>query len=555
MHEGHRSISLNLLGGHQGASGGCGVDGGESSVLAADGTHAGEGPQVYLETFGCQMNELDSQLVISQLRAVGCGFTSDWEAADVVLYNTCSVREQAENKVLSRLGIVARHKKNHRPDLLVGVIGCMAERDGKDMLRKFPQVDLLCGPGELDKLPLLIDNLLKTAMDARGGIKGGQVALQGDTARRSSTLESAVREDKLELLDLARAFSANQAGGPDKSGGRSAYVRITRGCNKFCTYCVVPNTRGPETHRHPDHIVDECKRLVAAGALEICLLGQTVNHYHYDLAKAEKREEVWQPQVGTVISPNAGTGGPSPVFNDTTVSFAMLLRRVHDEVPGLKRLRFVTSYPRDFGDDILETIRDCPRICRYLHLPVQSGSDRVLAKMNRGHRIAAYDDLIERIHRILPDATLATDIIVGFPGETDEDFEATADLLRRCRFKNSFIFKYSPRPGTPAYDRIPDSVPNEVKRFRNNELLRIQAEVSAEVHAEWVGRTVEVLVEKASNLGEKQLAAGETRVQMAGRTGGDLVTHFEGDLSMIGELVQVNITGSQPLALSGELVA
>ena len=542
------------------------------------GASGGGGPTVYLETFGCQMNVLDSQLVRGQLRSLGYRFIDDWKQADVVLYNTCSVREMAENKVWSRIGLVGKHKEarlaeGKNPGVL-GVIGCMAERDGTDLIRRHPQVDLLCGPGELDKVPMLVDNALRTSLHQRGGLGGAQVALQGNTHRRSATLSAA--EDQLELVDLSRAFSAEDT----DAAGRSAYVRITRGCNKLCTYCVVPNTRGAEVHRPPDHIVNECRKLADVGVIEVTLLGQTVNHYHYDTAAAVTVNGVTQPQVGTVISPNAGTGGPSPVFNATTVSFAQLLRRIHDEVPALRRIRFVTSLPRDFGNDILETIRDCPRICRYLHLPVQSGSNRVLKRMNRGYKVEDYFDLVQRVRKYLPDAELATDIICGFPGETEEDHQATAELLRRCRFKNSFIFKYSPRPGTTAYYRLPDDISNEVKRRRNNELLSIQAEVSAQVLSAYVGRTVEVFVEGVSTRASKQAnaAAGTPQVtlgwespakqgpdspsqspqkitQLSGRTGGDLIVMFDGDPALIGELVEVKIETSTPLTLFGQAVS
>ncbi|MCH8344948.1 MAG: radical SAM protein, partial [Planctomycetes bacterium] len=225
---------------------------------------------VYLETFGCQMNELDSELVRGQLAALGYEFTDDPTSAAVVLYNTCSVREQAENKVLSRVGRIGVWKKRGHK-VILGVIGCLAEREGSAMLRKYPQIDLMCGPGELDNLPMLIDNAMKTeAVDL-----ADRVALQGNKTRRWATLAAA--EDNLELLDLSRSFDPDRA----SAGGRSAYVRITRGCNKFCTYCVVPYTRGAEVHRPPDHIVDECKRLADLGVIEITLLGQTVNHYAY----------------------------------------------------------------------------------------------------------------------------------------------------------------------------------------------------------------------------------------------------------------------------------
>jgi tRNA-2-methylthio-N6-dimethylallyladenosine synthase len=519
------------------------------------------------------MNTLDSQLIRGQLVALGYRFVDDWQAADVVLYNTCSVREVAENKVWSRVGIVGKHKQTQLAEGklpgVLGVVGCMAERDGVDLIRKHPQVDLLCGPGELDKVPMLIDNALRN----RGGDGSAmdqpeaRIALQGNTHRRSGTLSAAA--DELELVDLSRSFAPPEDGVETSGGGRSAYVRITRGCNKLCTYCVVPHTRGAEVHRPPDHIVDECRRLADAGVIEVTLLGQTVNHYHYDEAAAVIIDGVKQPQVGTVISPNRGTGGPSPVFNETTTSFAQLLRRLHDEVPALQRIRFVTNFPRDFGDDILETIRDCPRICRYLHLPVQSGSNRILKLMNRGYRVEQFYELIDRVRRFLPDAELATDIICGFPSETEEDHAATAELLRRCRFKNSFIFKYSPRPGTAAIDRFDDDIPADVKKRRNNELLAIQNEVSEAIHAGYVGRTVRVFVERVSTKATRNAnradpsvslswQAPEETTQLSGRTDGDLIVMFDaapGSVSsLIGQVIEVEVTGAAALALFGRAV-
>jgi len=454
---------------------------------------AAAAPTVYLETFGCQMNELDSELVRGHLKSLGYRFTDDFRTADVVLYNTCSVREQAENKAYSRLGLVGMRKKAGE-NVIVGVLGCMAERDGADMLRRFPQVDLLCGPGELDRLPALIDNVRRT----EGAAREERIALAGNKSRRSATLAAA--EDHLELLDLSRAFEPSEPG----AERRSAYVRITRGCNKFCTYCVVPNTRGAEVHRPPDSIVEECRRLVDAGVIEITLLGQTVNHYRYTHGLAVDGEGREQPQVG----PGLATFRQPVADDGRTTTFARLLERIHDEVPGLERLRFVTSYPRDFGDDILDVMARCPRICRYLHVPAQSGSDRILKAMNRGYTRAEYLEFIDRVRRKLPDCTIAGDIIVGFPGETDEDFAETVSLLKAVPFKNNFIFKYSPRPGTVAIDRFEDDVPTEVKKLRNNLLLDLQTEISARVHAEWVGREIDVLVEEIRDHGTGHEAAG-----------------------------------------------
>jgi tRNA-2-methylthio-N6-dimethylallyladenosine synthase len=519
-------------------------------------------PQVYLETFGCQMNVLDTQLVRGQLQALGYRFTDDWRRADVVLYNTCSVREHAENKVYSRVGEVGLLKRE-RPGIVLGVIGCMAERDGTAMLRRHPQIDILCGPGELDKVPLLVHNALRTEPGRRPPT-AQRVALQGNTHRRSSTLAAA--EDQLELLDLSRSFD------PDEHRG-SAYVRITRGCNKFCTYCVVPMTRGAEVHRPPDSIIEECRRLVEAGVVEITLLGQTVNHYHYDHSAAVTINGIQQPQVGRPVT-SAGDSladrgtAKSPPSPGPLTTFAQLLARIHDEVPALRRLRFVTNFPRDFGDDILRVMADRPRICRYLHLPMQSGSNRILKLMNRGYTVEEYRELLERVRRHLPDVQLATDIICGFPTETEDDHQATAALLEYGRFKNAFIFKYSPRPGTAAIDRYPDDVPETVKRRRNNELLAIQSRISEQVHRQCVGRTMRIFVESVSEHATRQrdgAAPGsgasvtlgwerpQSVAQLTGRTDGDLIVMFEGDPGLVGTIVEVRIERATPLALFGRL--
>jgi len=515
------------------------------------------GVPVYLETFGCQMNELDSELVRGQLMRLGYAFVEDPDQAQVVLFNTCSVREHAESKAYSRIGIVGKRKAQGE-QVLLGVLGCMAERDGLDMLRRYPQVDVLCGPGELDRLPALLD----AARRSEAASQVERVALAGNRTRRSAVL-SAVQDD-LETLDLSRAFD------PDAEGRRkhSAQVRITRGCNKFCTYCVVPYTRGAEVHRPPDHVIEECKRLADAGAIEITLLGQTVNHYRYEHGMAVTVGGREAPQIGPGL---AAFRSEIPAGKRVT-TFARLLQRIHDEVPAIQRLRFVTSYPRDFGRDILEVMRDCPRICRYLHAPAQSGSDRILGLMNRGYTRAEYEAFVRGVFEVLPDATLAGDIIVGFPGETDADFEATCDLVRTLPFKNNFIFKYSPRPGTIAIDRFADDVPDEVKRLRNNQLLALQTHTSERVHAAWVGRTVPVLVEEcyapstapARTAGGVELRwesreAAPARKALRGRTPGDLIVAMDAPAgtapeSLIGQIVHAHITNASALLLHGACV-
>ena len=544
--------------------------------------------RVYLETFGCQMNELDSELVAGRLASLGYVFTPDAADADIVLYNTCSVRERAEQKVWSRLGAL-KAEKTGRPGLVVGVLGCMAERDGADLMKRMPVVDLMCGPAELDKLPALLDNAVRTRASllsddpALAPVRSAKVAaLQGSASRRSSTLAAA--EDHLEMLDLSRAVSP-----ADADSKRSAYVRITRGCNKFCTYCVVPHTRGAEIHRPPDHIVDECKRLADAGVIEVTLLGQTVNHYRFEHGSAVVVDGVTQPQKGRTYK---GSHHRDAFAGANTTTFADLLRRIHDEVPGIRRLRFVTSYPRDFGDDVLEVIRDHPRLCRYLHVPAQSGSDRMLRMMNRGYTIGEYYEFIDRARAILHQPEIGRplmisgDVIVGFPTETEEDHQATKDMLVRSRCKNQFIFKYSPRPGTVAYDRIPDDIPDAVKRRRNNELLALQSTISDEISREQVGSRFEVFVEGVSRAEMKKRGAdvkpgsgmvGITvggrdpsavatlelpdtaeAVQLSGRTDTDLIVFFQapgGEAKrLLGRIVTVEITGADHLALTGDLV-
>jgi tRNA-2-methylthio-N6-dimethylallyladenosine synthase len=363
-----------------------------------------------------------------------------------------------------------------------------------------------------------------------------QVALMGSSVRRSSTLAAA--EDHLELLDLSRSISP----GDDVA---QAYVRITRGCNKFCTYCVVPYTRGPEVHRPPQNIIDEVKKLADAGTREVTLLGQTVNHYAYA----------------------HGDGRVTP--------FAKLLYQIHEAVPHLPRLRFVTSFPRDFTDEALAAMRDCERICRYLHVPAQSGSDRILKLMNRGYTSGQYLNFIDRARSMMRDISIASDFIVGFPTETDDDFAATVAMVKRCRFKNSFIFKYSPRPGTTAIERFADDVAEDVKRRRNNELLAVQQDVCAQNNREMIGKTVEVIVEGESKLVSRQVSAvsrvelgwerrrgqladhddRSKRTQLVGRTRGDQVVCFDGAVTLKGQILSVEITDARNLTLFGSLLS
>jgi tRNA-2-methylthio-N6-dimethylallyladenosine synthase len=494
------------------------------------------------------MNVLDSELVEGQLRALGYQFVSEPDAADIVLYNTCSVRQKSEDKVLSRLGLLGIRKQSD-PNLVVGVIGCMAERDGGGLLKRMPQVDLLCGPGELDRLPTLLENVYKTGRQ--------QSALAGNKSRRSA-LTADLHDEHLEALDLSRSFS------PEKNKFQ-AYIRIVRGCNKFCTYCVVPYTRGPEVSRSPVAIYDEARRCMDAGAREITLLGQTVNHYRYD-----------QSRISTPDGPR-----------QRAFSFADLLSYLHDKLSDLPRLRFITSYPADFGDDILDTMQACPRICRYLHIPAQSGSNRILKLMNRGYTVEEYFDLLDRARQRMADIVLAGDMIVGFPTETADDHDLSRGLIARARYKNCFIFKYSPRPGTVALKRHPDDVPEAEKRRRNNDLLQLQDEISQQQNRELIGQTVEVLCEGPSGwdksaesviagsgrgaesssqveLGQKLAAAlarntssadttsnDDETVQLLGRTRGDQIVVFDGPPSLEGQILPVKVRAAHAMTIFG----
>lgn len=556
--------------------------------------------RVYIETFGCQMNELDSELVSGQLRVRGYQLTSNPDQAEVVLYNTCSVREHAEQKVWSRLGELALRKKED-PGLVVGVLGCLAERDGEALINRMPVVDLLIGPGELDKLPALLDNAVRTneslatnpVMDPNTAgenrvISAKQIALQGNASRRSATLAAA--EDSLEMLDLSRSVSPIDTGG---AATRSAYVRITRGCNKFCTYCVVPFTRGAEIHRPPEHIIEECKRLADAGIVEITLLGQTVNHYRFEHGAMVTVNGVAQSQKGRSFS---GGHRRDPLAGEATTTFADLLSEIHERVPGIQRLRFVTSYPRDFGDDVLEAMRDHPRICRYLHVPAQTGSDRLLKLMNRGYSASEYIEFVDRARAILHQPEigrplgLSGDFIVGFPTETEEDAEASLALIQRAKYKNSFIFKYSPRPGTTAFDRLKDDVSEADKRRRNSAMLALQTEVSESVAKEHIGQELTVFVEgpsrreakKQQRTAKKGLVSltiggraesepeaccgshveSETveatgPVQYCGRTDSDLIVFFDGaaaEKDPTGSFVRVRVESVRSLSLFGARV-
>ncbi|MGD9127701.1 MAG: tRNA (N6-isopentenyl adenosine(37)-C2)-methylthiotransferase MiaB [Planctomycetia bacterium] len=466
---------------------------------------------LYIETLGCQMNVLDSELIVSGLLEKGYELVDTPRLADVVLFNTCSVRQHAEDKVYSALGRL-KHAKKYNPLKIIGVIGCMAQKDQALILRRAPHVDLVVGPSRLAELPELLD------LVAAGDTPKIAVSLDRYTAGEQRSRESFVPFNPDRLVEAREA-------------PHQAMVRAIYGCNNFCTYCIVPSVRGPEQSRPIDEIDAEVRRLAEQAerqgtCLEVTLLGQAVNKYEY-------KED------------------------GKTYRLSDVLHRVHD-APGLTRLKFVTNYPRYMTDDLLHAVHDLPKVSPYLHAPAQSGSDRMLQRMNRRYTIAEYRDMLRRIHEIVPDAAVTSDFIVGFCGETDDDFQATVDLVREARFKNSFIFKYSPRPGTNAATELEDDVPEEVKRQRNNELLAIQNAISEEDNRQFVGRTVEILVEGPSKASIKQDHSDEgdasKQNQMTGRTVCDRIVVFDGPRELTGRLVNVTIENAASFTLFGRLL-
>jgi tRNA-2-methylthio-N6-dimethylallyladenosine synthase len=439
-------------------------------------------PRVYLKTFGCQMNEYDSVRMADVLRAAG-GYepTDDPEQADLLLLNTCSVREKAQEKVFSQLGHW-RALKARQPHVIIGVGGCVASQEGEGITERAPFVDLVFGPQTIHRLPEML----------------GELERHGRPVVDVSFPEI----EKFDRLPEPRAE------------GATAFVSIMEGCSKYCTFCVVPYTRGEEVSRPLEQVLQEIRALAAQGVREVNLLGQNVNAYRGAMSD----------------------GGHADL--------AALIYFVA-EVPGIERIRFTTSHPVEFRDSLIEAFRDVPKLANYLHLPVQSGSDRVLALMKRGHTVLEYKQKIRRLRQVRPDISVSTDLIVGFPGETERDFESTLDLVREIGFDQSFSFIYSPRPGTPAAS-LPDGVPHEVKQAR---LERLQAQLREQAEAisrRMVGTVQRVLVERPSRKDSRQLA---------GRTENNRWVNFDGTAALIDRFVDVQITEALPNSLRGRLVA
>jgi tRNA-2-methylthio-N6-dimethylallyladenosine synthase len=458
--------------------------------------------KLYIETVGCQMNVLDSELVVGSLRRQGFELTHEATDADVILFNTCSVRQHAEDKIYSALGRLRSHKRQY-PSKIIGVLGCMAQKDQTLVRKRAPHVDIICGTGQLAQLPELI-----AEVERRGS---PQIALSLDRKEASRHEVERSFESYDPLRDPSMRPSPFQA-----------YVRIMIGCDKFCTYCIVPSVRGPEQSRHPEQIAAEVRQLAGEGCKEIVLLGQTVNSYQY----------------------KTGDGRRTRLSD--------LLSRIHDTA-GIERIKFITNFPRDMSDDLLDAVRELPKVGPYLHVPAQSGCNDVLKRMKRLYTVECYRDMLERCRKRVPGVAISSDFIVGFCGESEESFAKTCDLVRTAGFKNSFIFKYSARPGTKADELFPDDVPEEVKKRRNNDLLAIQNKVSLADHVRHIGQTVEVLVEGPSKTALKQ----ENRsgpVQLTGRTPTDHIVVFEGNERLVGATVDVTIEEATAFTLFGRVL-
>ena len=437
--------------------------------------------KVFIKTFGCQMNEYDSDKMADVL-AAGEGFeqTDKAEEADVILFNTCSVREKAQEKVFTDLGMV-RHLKQKNPDLIIGVGGCVASQEGAAIVQRAPYVDIVFGPQTLHRLPLMMD--------------------KRRTSGRPQVDISFPEIEKFDHLPPARVE------------GASAFVSIMEGCSKYCTFCVVPYTRGEEVSRPLDDVLAEVAGLAAQGVKEVTLLGQNVNAYRGAMAEGE------------------------------IADFALLLELVA-EIPGIERLRFTTSHPREFTPRLIDAYTRIPKLVSHLHLPVQSGSDRILAAMKRGYTALEYKSIVRKLKAARPDLCLASDFIVGFPGETEEDFLATLRLIEEVGFDASFSFLYSPRPGTPAAGMV-DDTPQAVKSERLHRLQALVDGQAAAISAAMVDTVQTVLVEGPSRKDPNELA---------GRTDNNRVVNFPAPPRLIGQMLEVRITKALPHSLRGEVV-
>lgn len=438
--------------------------------------------KLFIETYGCQMNVADSEVIASVMKMAGYETCQDIGDADAVLLNTCSVRDNAEQKILNRLETLNSMRRRDRR-FIIGVVGCMAERVREELIEKH-HADLVAGPDAYLALPELFAS--------------------AEMGEKAINVELSTTETYRDVI-------------PERVCGSriSGFVSIMRGCNNFCHYCIVPYTRGRERSRDVESILNEVRDLCERGYKEVTLLGQNVNSYRFVDKNAED---------GTVI-----------------VDFPELLRRVANAFPSM-RVRFTTSHPKDMSDETLHVIAECPNVCRHIHLPVQSGSDRILGLMNRKYTREWYLDRVKAIRRIIPDCGLTTDIFVGYHSETEEDHQMSLSLMRECGYDSAFMFKYSERPGTYASRHLPDDVPEETKIRRLNEMIALQNELSAESYRKDIGKVFEIMVEGVSKRSKEQLF---------GRTQQNKVVVFDRGNHRIGDFVKVRVTDASSATLKG----
>ncbi len=440
--------------------------------------------RAFIGVYGCQMNIADAERMAGQLAAIGYERTDDMMQADLILLNTCCVRETAEDRVYGKIGEI-KHIKEQHPSLIFGITGCMAQKEGEKLIRRAPHIDFVLGTGHVDELTQVVRQL---------EMKHEHIVQTELSQRAAETPE----ESAAPLVQ--------------REGKLSAWIPIMYGCNNFCTYCIVPYVRGRERSRHPQDILREVGQAVRDGYSEVTLLGQNVNSY--------------------------GRG-----LDEAGADFASLLRAV-DAVDGIKRVRFMTSHPKDLSDEVIKAIAEGQHLCEHIHLPVQYGSNRILKAMNRVYTVESYRALVQRIREAIPDVALTTDMIVGFPGETEEDFQATLDFVREMRYDSAYTFIYSPRSGTPAA-AMPDQVPEDVKHNRLNRLMAVQNQISLEINEGLLGRELEIMVEGPSK-NREDIWAGRTRTNK--------IVLFQHSGEQPGEFRQVRITHPQTWVLKGELI-
>jgi len=474
-------------------------------------------PSVYIKTYGCQMNERDSEAVAAQLVAKGYALAPSEAVADVILLNTCSVRDLAEQKALRKMENLIAETRRNRPDVVLGFLGCMAQSRGQELIDRLPDVDLVLGTQKFHRAADCLDEII-----------AGRAGKIVDVAEEPGS-EATIREHLLN-------------GSAKKSV--TAFVSIMQGCNQYCTFCIVPYTRGEERSRTIPDIVAECRQLVALGVKEITLLGQIVTSYG-------KRPSADIVTAGRARSPSEPVGNSEVVRRDEDIApyqtdkgrtpFVRLLEAVH-EIEGLERIRFTSPHPKGYGDDLIEAYARLPKLVESAHLPVQSGSNRVLKLMHRGYTRERYVGIIEKLRRTKPEIGVSTDFIVGFPGETEADFEETLSLAREMEFDQAFIFKYSQRRDTPAAN-LPDQVPQKVREGRNQRLLEVINEIAKCKYNVLVGRQMQILVEGLSK---------KNPARMTGRTRCNKIVVFDGSERHRGQLMDVKITRAGSFTLYGD---